>query len=135
VCALILLLALFPYPVLAADPLPQQDAYSQGDPGPADEYTAAREFGYGVGSVLASVFYSPAKVTYAGLGLITGGLGYVLSAGNGEVSSNIIHPAIRGNYIVTPRNLKGEKPLYFVGPPPPLEPQPGDQAQLPAPMP
>jgi hypothetical protein len=81
------------------------------------------EAGYGAGSVLANLFYMPAKITYAGLGLLTGGLGYVLSGGRGDVANNIIYPAIRGHYVVTPSHLKGTEPIYFVGAPPP-EPEP-----------
>lgn len=73
------------------------------------------EAGYGVGSALANVFYIPAKVTYAGLGLLTGGLGFVLSGGRADVANNIIYPAIRGHYVVTPNHLKGTEPIYFVG--------------------
>jgi hypothetical protein len=76
------------------------------------------EAGYGAGSVLANVFYMPAKITYAGLGLLTGGLGFVLSGGRADVANNIIYPAIRGNYVVTPSHLKGTEPIYFVGAPP-----------------
>ncbi|TMA56827.1 MAG: hypothetical protein E6J73_20290 [Deltaproteobacteria bacterium] len=47
----------------------------------AAEQPVGEEAGYGVGAALASVFYIPAKVTYAGLGLLTGGLGYLLSGG------------------------------------------------------
>ena len=75
--------------------------------------------GYGVGAALASVFYIPAKVTYAGLGLLTGGLGYLLTGGRADVANNIIYPAVRGDYVVTPSNLKGSEPIYFVGAPPP----------------
>jgi hypothetical protein len=81
------------------------------------------EAGYGAGSVLANLFYMPAKVTYAGLGLLTGGLGYVLSGGRADVANNIIYPAIKGHYVVTPSQLKGTEPIYFVGAPPP-EPEP-----------
>ena len=87
------------------------------------EPSPGEDLGYGLGSVLASMFYSPFKVTYAGLGLVTGGLGFVLSAGNMDVMNNIINPAVRGNYVVTPRHLKGEEALIFVGPPPSAEPQ------------
>src|SRR3990170_4205483 len=73
------------------------------------EPSPGEDLGYGLGSVLASMFYSPFKVTYAGLGLVTGGLGFVLSAGNMDVMNNIINPAVRGNYVVTPRHLKGEE--------------------------
>ena len=64
------------------------------------------------------MFYIPAKVTYAGLGLLTGGLGFVLTGGRADVANNIIYPAVRGNYVVTPANLKGTEPIYFVGAPP-----------------
>src|SRR5262245_4845584 len=76
------------------------------------------EAGYGVGAALASIFYIPAKVTYAGLGLLTGGLGYLVSGGRADVANNIIYPAVRGNYVVTPSHLKGTEPIYFVGPGP-----------------
>jgi hypothetical protein len=79
---------------------------------------AGSELGYGFGSVLANVFYMPAKVTYAGLGLLTGGLGWVLTGGRSDVANNIIYPSIGGNYVVTPNHLKGNDPLYFVGAPP-----------------
>jgi hypothetical protein len=82
----------------------------------APELSASQDFGYGLGSVVANFFYMPAKVTYAGLGLVTGGLAFVLTAGNTDVATNIIHPSIRGNYVVTPQHLRGEEPLVFVGP-------------------
>lgn len=75
------------------------------------------EVGYGIGSALANVFYIPAKVTYAGLGLLTGGLGYVVSGGRTDVANSIIYPAVRGHYVVTPNQLKGTEPIYFVGAP------------------
>jgi hypothetical protein len=86
---------------------------------PAPEVGARQELGYGVGAVAASVIYSPLKVTYAGLGLVTGGLGYLLSAGRSDVANNIIFPAVKGNYIITPNHLKGLEPVIFVGSPPP----------------
>ncbi len=75
----------------------------------------AEELGWGFGAALASVFYIPAKVTYAGLGLLTGGLGYVFTGGRADVANNIIYPSVRGNYVVTPNHLKGTEPIYFVG--------------------
>lgn len=90
-----------------------------------------QEAGYGVGAALASVFYIPAKVTYAGLGLLTGGIGYVLSGGRADVANNIIYPAVRGNYVVTPSHLKGTEPIYFVGAAPDT-PQPEKIAAAPA---
>ena len=84
----------------------------------AAEQPVGEEAGYGVGAAIASVFYIPVKVTYAGLGLLTGGLGYLVSGGKADVANNIIYPAVRGNYVVTPSNLKGTEPIYFVGAPP-----------------
>ena len=89
-----------------------------------------QEAGYGVGAALASIFYIPAKVTYAGFGLLTGGLGYLFSGGRADVANNIIYPAVRGNYVVTPNHLKGTDPIYFVGPAPDA-PQPETIAAAP----
>src|SRR5437870_1409293 len=86
---------------------------------PVQQEGVGEEAGYGIGAALANVLYIPAKVTYAGLGLLTGGLGYVLSGGRADVANNIIYPAVRGNYVVTPSHLKGTEPIYFVGAPPP----------------
>lgn len=111
--------------VMAA-PLYGQTADQNNQPA---EQPVSSEAGYGVGAALASVFYIPAKVTYAGLGLLTGGLGWVLSGGRSDVANNIIYPAIGGNYVVTPSNLKGTEPLYFVGAPPP---ETGPRAEAPS---
>jgi len=101
---------------LISTPLYAQTAGPNSQPA---EQPVGEEAGYGVGAALASVFYIPAKVTYAGLGLITGGLGYILTGGRADVANNIIYPAVRGNYVVTPSHLKGTEPIYFVGAPPP----------------
>jgi hypothetical protein len=100
-----------------ASPLYGQTADQKDQP--AVEQPVSSEAGYGVGAALASIFYIPAKVTYAGLGLLTGGLGWVVSGGRSDVANNIIYPAIGGNYVVTPSHLKGTEPIYFVGAPPP----------------
>ena len=104
-------------------------AQTAGSPTQPAEPSASEEGGYGFGAVIANLFYMPAKITYAGLGLITGGLGYVVSAGRADVANNIIYPAVRGNYVVTPSHLKGTEPLYFVGAPPP---ETGPRADVPA---
>ena len=96
---------------LVSTPLYAQTAGTNDQPAePVSE-----ELGWGFGAALASVFYIPAKVTYAGLGLLTGGLGYVLTGGRADVANNIIYPSVRGNYVVTPNHLKGTEPIYFVG--------------------
>jgi len=109
-CALVLVLGLAPVG-LRAQERPAQT--------PATDYTPTKEvgteLGWGFGSVIANIFYMPTKVTYAGLGLLTGGLGYLLTAGRGDVANEIIYPAVRGTYVVTPSHLKGEQPVVFIG--------------------
>lgn len=141
ILALVISLALFlPKPGIGQqsiqeEPLPTQEepaASPEGEPAPAPEGESsemsqeeAQSIGYGLGSVFASAVYSPLKITYAGLGLITGGLGYVLSGGSRDVANNIIQPAVRGSYVITPTQLKGQKPVIFVASPP----QPAGQPQ------
>jgi hypothetical protein len=108
-------------------PLHAQGADTTDQPAqaqPAQTTGAGEEIGYGFGSVLANVFYIPAKITYAGLGLMTGGVGYLITGFRGDVANNIIYPAVGGHYVVTPSQLKGTEPLYFVGAPPPETPAP-----------
>ena len=73
--------------------------------------------GYGVGSVLASCVYSPAKLVYAGVGGLTGGLGFLLTGGNQDVAKKIWTPSVRGTYVITPEILKGKEQVQFVGQP------------------
>lgn len=100
---------------------------AQPAPAPAPEAATRQNLGYGFGSVVASLFYSPVKVTYAGLGLLTGGVGYLLTAGRADVANDIIFPAVRGDYVITPNHLKGEEPVVFIGSQPPAEPAPAQQ--------
>ena len=119
-------LALGLFIAITCSPLHAQTAEPTSQPA---EPSASEQAGYGFGSVVANLFYMPAKITYAGLGLITGGLGYVLSAGRADVANNIIYPSIKGNYVVTPSHLKGTEPIYFVGAPPP---ETGPRADVPS---
>ena len=114
------LVALSPAFALAQEP-------AEPAPAPSPEVATRQNLGYGFGSVVASMFYSPLKVTYAGLGLLTGGLGYLLSAGSTDVANDIIFPAVRGDYVITPNHLKGEERVVFVGTPAPAEPAPAPE--------
>lgn len=121
-------IALASFVTVMAAPLHAQSSAPVPSSQPAED-SVGEEAGYGVGAAVASVFYIPAKVVYAGFGLLAGGLGYVVSGGRADVANNIIYPAVRGNYVVTPSNLKGTEPLYFVGAPPP---ETGPRAEAPA---
>ncbi|MGH7768819.1 MAG: hypothetical protein ACREQP_15340 [Candidatus Binatia bacterium] len=111
-CTLVLVLGLSPVG-LSAQEQPAQSPAPAAEQSPTKE--VGTELGWGVGSVLANIFYMPTKITYAGLGLLTGGLGYLLTAGRGDVANEIIYPAVKGTYVVTPSHLKGEEPVVFIG--------------------
>ena len=86
-------------------------------PARAEEVSEGEGVGYGVGSALLSVLYGPAKVVYAGLGSVVGGLAWAVTGGDTEGSTPIFEPAPHGDYVVTPEHLKGDRPLEFVGRP------------------
>jgi len=71
--------------------------------------------GLGAASAICSLVYGPVKVATAVLGLVIGGLSYPLSGGDGEVTMRIINTSVRGDYVVTPSHLRGERPLEFWG--------------------
>lgn len=73
------------------------------------------EAGLGVAAGLISLFYAPAKVLYAAGGGLVAGLAYVVSAGDEQVTDPILTPALRGDYVITPAHLRGERPLEFIG--------------------
>ena len=87
----------------------------------ANEPGLGSEAGVGAVSALASIIYGPVKIVYAGLGLIVGGIAWGLAGGDGEVMSAVVTPAVRGDYVVTPEHLRGERPLEFIG----RDPDPG----------
>ncbi len=84
--------------------------------GPAQaEESVSREGGWGALAGLGTLLYSPTKVVYAGLGMVFGGIAYGLSGGDREVLESVITPAVRGDYVLQPAHLRGEKRLEFFG--------------------
>jgi hypothetical protein len=79
----------------------------------ADGY--ASDAGMGTAAVLVNLLYVPAKLVYAGLGGLTGGVAYCLTGGNFEIADRIWAPSLGGNYLVTPAHLRNEQTLYFSG--------------------
>lgn len=75
----------------------------------------ASNAGMGAASALCSLVYGPAKVVYATLGLVMGGMAWGLSGGDSDVMDAVLLPAVRGDYVVTPANLRGERELEFIG--------------------
>jgi hypothetical protein len=72
--------------------------------------------GYGTLAVFANVFYMPVKFVYGTLGLLTGSLAYVLTAGDSDTAQRVWSPSLGGSYVVTPAMLRGDEPVLFNGP-------------------
>ena len=81
----------------------------------AGERNAVEQFGLGAGSVLCTVVYGTVKTVYAIVGTLTGGVAWALTGGRSDVARDIIQPAVRGDYAITPDILTGQQPLVFVG--------------------
>lgn len=83
----------------------------------------ASEAGIGAGAALCSLIYGPVKIVYATLGLVFGGMAWGLSGGDSDVLNAVMIPAVRGDYVVTPSILRGERTLEFIGRRPGYEPE------------
>ena len=83
--------------------------------GPARADVAAAEAGMGIASVALTLVYSPVKVAYSILGVVFGGFAYGLSGGDAEVMKSVVIPAVRGDYVVTPSHVNGERMIEFFG--------------------
>lgn len=78
----------------------------------------SNEAALGLGSGLLTIVYLPAKIVYAVLGGIVGGLTYGLTGGNLETAQSVWEPSFYGTYVITPDHLKGNEPVRFYGPSP-----------------
>lgn len=72
--------------------------------------------GWGLLAVVASIPYAPAKVLYATVGTLTGGLAYLLTVGDTETAQKVWSPSVGGSYVITPAMLRGDEPILFNGP-------------------
>jgi hypothetical protein len=68
-----------------------------------------------VGALVCTLVYSPVKIAYAAGGLVVGSLAWLWSFGSKRVSRPIFRSAVRGDYVVLPEHLTGDKPLRFRG--------------------
>lgn len=84
-------------------------------PALAQEAGPVTNFAYGAGSAIASLVYGPAKVLYAVGGSVIAGCAYLFSGGDGAVASPIIDAALRGDYVISPDVLRGQRELHFIG--------------------
>ncbi|MGH7164301.1 MAG: hypothetical protein ACREIS_02110 [Nitrospiraceae bacterium] len=95
-------------------------AWSQtGGPPPGEDTTPGTPSGAGLqaASWLLTVPYGAAKVAFALLGGIVGGLTWALSGGNTEAAKSVWTTSIYGTYVITPDHLRGDKPIRFLGVP------------------
>jgi hypothetical protein len=69
----------------------------------------------GVGAMFCTLVYSPLKIAYAASGMVVGGMAWVWSFGSPRVTRPIFTAALRGDYVVTPEHLTGERQLQFRG--------------------
>lgn len=100
-------------------------------PAAADEQTkrAGRSAGYGVAAFLGSVVYAPAKIVYAAGGSVVGGMAYLVSGADSRVSDPIMNAALRGDYVLTPSQIRGDESIEFVGRQP-TDPQPTEASEV-----
>jgi hypothetical protein len=87
--------------------------------------SAGAEFGLGVASVVCTVGYGIVKTAYAIAGSTIGGLAWLATARDrDQTARGIIQPAVRGDYVVTPDHLTGQRALVFFGRDPVYDPNP-----------
>jgi hypothetical protein len=69
---------------------------------------------FGAALVGTNLLYVPAKLGYAAVGTVIGGLTLVL-AHDREVAAEVWWPALGGDFFVTAAHLRGEEPIHFMG--------------------
>jgi hypothetical protein len=82
---------------------------------PAHADAPGREYGIGAACVFANLVYAPAKFLYATGGALVAGAAYAFSGGDLDVARPIVDASLRGDYVITPEHLRGERPVEFVG--------------------
>jgi hypothetical protein len=81
----------------------------------AQQEDLGNEAGWGAAAALSSLLYSPVKLIYALGGGLTAGMAWLFSAGDSDVVNPIIDASLRGDYVITPSHLRGERPVEFIG--------------------
>lgn len=92
------------------------------DEGSSDTWS---QVGWGALTGLTNLVYVPAKLVYAGIGGLTGGLALGLTGGDVGTAQAIWEPSLYGDYFLTPEMIQGEDGISFAGAP----------AELTAPLP
>ena len=95
-----------------------------GDSGGVSDGTGIK-----VAAWAATVPYIIAKGTFAAVGAVVGGLGYLFSGLDDRTAKAVWTKSIYGTYIIRPEHLRGEEAIRFLGEEPeplhgPIEPTP-----------
>jgi len=80
-----------------------------------DKRQAGRDAGIGLATVVANIFYIPAKVGYAAVGGLTGGLTFALTGGNLDAAEKVWVASAGGDYVLSPNHIKGNERIQFSG--------------------
>ena len=80
-----------------------------------DKRQAGRDASIGLATVVANIFYIPAKVGYAAVGGLTGGLTYALTGGNLDAAEKVWVASAGGDYVLSPNHLQGHERIQFSG--------------------
>jgi len=73
--------------------------------------------GWGALTVLTNIVYMPAKMCYAALGGLTGGLAFGLTGGDLQTAETVWVTSMGGTYVITPGMLQGQEAIAFTGTP------------------
>jgi len=103
----------------AGDDYRTGDQYTTGDEYAATQSASSDDtwerIGWGALTGLSNLVYVPAKLVYASLGGLTGGLALGLTGGDMNTAQAIWEPSLRGDYFLTPGMIQGEDPISFAG--------------------
>ena len=80
-----------------------------------DGERAKQDAGIGLATAMANIFYIPAKLTYAALGGVTGGLTYALTLGNTEAAEKVWVASGGGDYVLSTEHVSGQRKVHFTG--------------------
>src|SRR5262245_24479548 len=83
--------------------------------GPAAADGLGSEAGMGALAGVSTLVYAPVKLVYATMGTLFGGIAWGLSGGDSDVMMAVMTPAVRGDYVITPKQLRMEEPIEFFG--------------------
>jgi hypothetical protein len=84
-------------------------------PAPAAAESPVSEYGIGTACVFVNLIYGPTKFLYATGGALVSGFAWIFSAGDNDVARPIWDASMRGDYMVVPAQLRGQKRLDFIG--------------------